>query len=92
MPNESLLEWSEYGNGTHNLTRAVNKEAIDCSVGVNGRIQASWNTTKPGDVRQIITPESVIELHFNEDNTVTISGCTDNYKVRSMNISRLPPI
>ena len=72
MPSEWLLEWSEYGNGTHDLTRAVNKEVIDCSVGVNGRIQASWNTTKPGDVRQIITPEGVIELLFNEDNTVTI--------------------
>lgn len=82
--NKYVLDWGNYGNGTHQLKSSIVGKTIYVSVGANGRITSFWGTSIVGDYRDVIIPDGVLSIHIDSETQITVSGATPEWMLRGI--------
>lgn len=82
--NKYVLDWGDYGNGTHQLKSSIVGKSIYVSVGTNGRITDFWGTSAVGDYRDVIIPDGVLSIHIDSETQITVSGTTPKWMLRGI--------
>lgn len=81
---KTVLPWGNYLNGTYTLEEPFTSKPIRIVCGENGRLSGFWPATQIKDIRSIITPDGIINVKFDSNVQITISGATENWNVRGI--------
>lgn len=80
----SILPWSDYDNGTYQLSKSVENIPLFIRVGKNGSISGFCERVQANDDRVIMTPEGAVTIHFDSLTQITVSGVKGLWQLRSI--------